>query len=156
MLKHLEAAFKKRLLSKAIDVIQSRAEWTILTTSFILGPDSVIYLVVNGTVTSPPVFIQNILNCVLKTNKAFTGLERHWGTTANLSVTVKTLCCGRDEFKVYCILNYKYSVYMVFVYFTVVLYSSLFLISWHFNNVCCYAIIIFLLFFIYLQKKIFY
>ncbi len=24
-----------------------------------------------------PVFIQNILNCVLKTNKAFTGLERH-------------------------------------------------------------------------------
>ncbi len=39
--------------------------------------DSVIYLAVNGTVTSLPVFIQNILNCVLKTNKAFTGLERH-------------------------------------------------------------------------------
>ncbi len=35
--------------------------------------DSVIYLAVNGTVTSLPVFIQNILNCVLKTNKAFTG-----------------------------------------------------------------------------------
>ncbi len=44
-----------------------------------LGLNSVIYLAVNGTVTSLPVFIQNILNCVLKTNKAFTGLERHWG-----------------------------------------------------------------------------
>ncbi len=42
-----------------------------------LGLDSGIYLAVNGTVTSLPVFIQNILNCVLKTNKAFTGLERH-------------------------------------------------------------------------------
>ncbi len=42
-----------------------------------LGLDSVIYLAVNGTVTSLPVFIQNILNCVLKTNKAFTGLEWH-------------------------------------------------------------------------------
>ncbi len=41
-----------------------------------LDLDSVIYLAVNGTVTSLPVFIQNILNCVLKTNKAFTGLER--------------------------------------------------------------------------------
>ncbi len=41
--------------------------------------DSAIYLAVNGTVTSLPVFIQNILNCVLKTNEAFTGLERHGG-----------------------------------------------------------------------------
>ncbi len=41
--------------------------------------DSVIYLAVNGTVTSLPVFIQNILNCVPRTNKAFTGLERHGG-----------------------------------------------------------------------------
>ncbi len=41
--------------------------------------DSVIYLAVNGTVTSLPVFIQNILNCVPGTNKAFTGLERHGG-----------------------------------------------------------------------------
>ncbi len=32
--------------------------------------DSAIYLAVNGTVTSLPVFIQNILNCVLKTNEA--------------------------------------------------------------------------------------
>ncbi len=31
--------------------------------------DSAIYLAVNGTVTSLPVFIQNILNCVLKTTK---------------------------------------------------------------------------------------
>ncbi len=43
-----------------------------------LGLDS-IYLAVNGTVTSLPVFIQNILNCVPKTNEAFTGLERHGG-----------------------------------------------------------------------------
>ncbi len=44
-----------------------------------LGFESVIYLAVNGTVTSLPVFIQNILNCVPKTNEAFTGLERHGG-----------------------------------------------------------------------------
>ncbi len=44
-----------------------------------LGLDSVNCLAVNGTVTSLPGFIQNILNCVLKTNKAFTGLERHGG-----------------------------------------------------------------------------
>ncbi len=34
-----------------------------------LDLDSGIYLAVNGTVTSLPVFIQNILNCVPKTNK---------------------------------------------------------------------------------------
>ncbi len=44
-----------------------------------LGLDSVIYLAVNGTVTNLPVFIQNILNCVPKTNEAFMGLERHGG-----------------------------------------------------------------------------
>ncbi len=33
-----------------------------------LGLDSGIYLVVNGTVTNLSVFIQNILNCVPKTN----------------------------------------------------------------------------------------
>ncbi len=44
-----------------------------------LGLDSVIYLAVNGTVTNLPVFIQNILNCVPKTNEAFTGSERHGG-----------------------------------------------------------------------------
>ncbi len=44
-----------------------------------LGLDSVNCLAVNGTVTSLPVFIQNILNCVPKMNKAFTGLERHGG-----------------------------------------------------------------------------
>ncbi len=44
-----------------------------------LGLDSAIYLAVNGTVKNLPVFIQNILNCVPKTNKAFTGLERHGG-----------------------------------------------------------------------------
>ncbi len=43
-----------------------------------LGLDSVNCLEV-GTVTSLPVFIQNILNCVPKTNKAFTGLEQHGG-----------------------------------------------------------------------------
>ncbi len=44
-----------------------------------LDLDSVIYLAVNGTVTSLPVFTQNILNCVPKTKWAFTGLERHGG-----------------------------------------------------------------------------
>ncbi len=44
-----------------------------------LDLDSGIYLAVNGTVTNLPVFIQNILNCVLKTNSAFMGLERHGG-----------------------------------------------------------------------------
>ncbi len=42
-----------------------------------LDLDSVIYLEVNGTVTSLLVLIQNILNCVLKTNEAFTVLEQH-------------------------------------------------------------------------------
>ncbi len=42
--------------------------------------DSVNYLAVNGTVTSLPDSIQNILNCALKTNEAFTGSERHGGT----------------------------------------------------------------------------
>ncbi len=37
-----------------------------------LDLDSVIYLAVNGTVTSLQVFIQTILNCFPKTNKAFT------------------------------------------------------------------------------------
>ncbi len=41
--------------------------------------DSVNCLAVNGTVTSFPVFIQNILNCAPRTNKAFTGLEWHRG-----------------------------------------------------------------------------
>ncbi len=43
------------------------------------GLDSENCLAVNGAVTSLPVFIQNILNCVPKTNEAFTGLERHGG-----------------------------------------------------------------------------
>ncbi len=42
-----------------------------------LDLDSVIYLAVNGTVTSLLGFIQNIINYVLETNKAFTGLEQH-------------------------------------------------------------------------------
>ncbi len=44
-----------------------------------LGQDSENCLAVNGTFTSIPVFIQNILNSVLKTNEAFTGLEQHGG-----------------------------------------------------------------------------
>ena len=44
-----------------------------------LDLDTVIYLAVYGTVSSLPVFIQNILNCVLKANKAFTGSEQHGG-----------------------------------------------------------------------------
>ncbi len=45
--------------------------------NYFLNLDSGIYLAVNGTVTSLLVFISNILNCVLKTNKA--ELERHAG-----------------------------------------------------------------------------
>ncbi len=41
-----------------------------------LDLDCVIYLAVNGTVTSLP---GSILNCVPKTNVAFTGLEGHGG-----------------------------------------------------------------------------
>ncbi len=44
-----------------------------------LGLDSANCLAVNGMVTSLPDFIQNILNCVQKTNEAFTGLEQHGG-----------------------------------------------------------------------------
>ncbi len=51
--------------------------WRCLHT--FLGLDSVNYLAVNGTVTSLLVFIQNILNCVLRMNEAFTGLEPHGG-----------------------------------------------------------------------------
>ncbi len=43
-----------------------------------LDLDSVIYLAVNGTVTSLPVLIQNTLICVLKMNEGFMGLE-HMG-----------------------------------------------------------------------------
>ncbi len=42
-----------------------------------LGFDSGYCVAVNGTVTSLMVFNQNILNCVPKTNKAFTALEQH-------------------------------------------------------------------------------
>ncbi len=41
--------------------------------------NSAIYLSVKGAVTSLPVFIENILNCVPKTNKAFVESERHAG-----------------------------------------------------------------------------
>ncbi len=51
--------------------------------SYFMDLDSAIYLAVNGTATSLPVFIQNILNCVLKTNEAFTGSERHGGKWKN-------------------------------------------------------------------------
>ncbi len=49
-----------------------------------LGLDSVNYLAVYGTATSLLVLTQNILNCVLKMNKAFTGLERHGGVSEEL------------------------------------------------------------------------
>ncbi len=42
-----------------------------------LGLDSVYCLAVKGTVTSLSNFIQNTLNCIPKTNEAFTGLKRH-------------------------------------------------------------------------------
>ncbi len=53
--------------------------------------DSAIYYAVNGTVTSLPVFIWNVLNCVQKTKEAFTGLERHGG---KWSMTKKKIILG--------------------------------------------------------------
>ncbi len=50
--------------------------------------DSVIYLAVNRTVTSLLVFIQNILNCVPRTNKAFTGLEGHGAKFVNDKICI--------------------------------------------------------------------
>ena len=44
-----------------------------------LDLDTVIYLPVYGTVSSLPVFIQNILNCVPKMNESFYGFEMIWG-----------------------------------------------------------------------------
>ncbi len=44
-----------------------------------LDLDSAIYFTVNGTVTGLPVFIQNILNCVPKSNEAFYGFGTIWG-----------------------------------------------------------------------------
>ncbi len=44
-----------------------------------LDIDSAIYLAVSGTVTSLPVFIQNILNCVPRMNETFMGSEQHGG-----------------------------------------------------------------------------
>ncbi len=68
-----------------------------------LGLDSVIYLAVNGTVTSLLVFIQSIFNCVLKTNEAFTGLEGH-GLVINdkifilgWSIPLKLLCIPQHK-----------------------------------------------------------
>ncbi len=48
--------------------------------------DSAIYSAVNPTVTSLPVFIQNFLNCVLKTKKAFTSLEQHFSFWCGVSL----------------------------------------------------------------------
>ncbi len=44
-----------------------------------LDLDSSIYLAVNGTVTTLPDLIQNILNCVPETNIAFMGSEQNAG-----------------------------------------------------------------------------
>ncbi len=41
--------------------------------------DSAIYLAVNGTVTSLPDFIQNILNCVSLDERSFYGFGTTWG-----------------------------------------------------------------------------
>ncbi len=50
--------------------------------------DSVNYLAVNETVTSLPDFIQNILNCVPKTNKAFKGFGTTWGKWLNDKIVI--------------------------------------------------------------------
>ncbi len=99
--------------------------------------------------------VVDLASCQLAAILVKMSFPQHVFTAANLGVAVKTLCCGRDKFKVYCILNYKYSVYMFSVSFTVILYSSLFLISWHFNIVSLPTqdIITAALLYFYLQKK---
>ncbi len=54
------------------------------------GLDSVIYLVVNGTVTSLPVFLQNILNCVSEDEQSFYG----FGTSEWVINDKKCFCGG--------------------------------------------------------------
>ena len=70
----------------------SDGRWSILTMTFIpfMDHDTVIYLAVYGTVSSLQVFIQNILNCVPKTNKAFMGLKRHVGKWLHLQIGLPT------------------------------------------------------------------
>ncbi len=58
-----------------------------------LDLDSVNYFAVNETVTSLPVLIQNILNCALKTNEAFMGLERH-GVKWKKSIPLNSILNG--------------------------------------------------------------
>ncbi len=55
--------------------------------------------------------VVDLASCQLAAILASMSFPQHVFTTTNLGVAVKTLCCGRDKFKVYCILNYKYSVY---------------------------------------------
>ncbi len=55
--------------------------------------------------------VVDIASCQLAVILAKMSFPQHVFTAANLSVVVKTLCCGRDKFNVYCILNYTYSVY---------------------------------------------
>ncbi len=64
-------AYKK--LSRRFIKFRLNPRWTILTMLFIL------FWTLTVRITNLPVFIWNILNCVLKTNEAFTGLERHAG-----------------------------------------------------------------------------
>ncbi len=62
-----------------------------------LDLDSVIHLPVNGSVTSLLIFIQNILNYVLKTNKAFMGLERNGGKVINDKAEISDTFWGHQR-----------------------------------------------------------
>ncbi len=84
---------------KINDFIQQFVSYFDDVFHYFLGFDSVLYLAVNGTVTSLPILIHNNLNCVPKMNEAFTGLERHGGkwlmTTFSFwgGVTLKVKVC---------------------------------------------------------------
>jgi len=68
--------------------------------------DTVIYLAVYGTVTGLQVFSQNILNCVPKTNKAFTGLERQV-INDKIFILEWSMPLMLDELKLTCLWYYK-------------------------------------------------
>ncbi len=82
---------KKKIVDnkkKSISSLHNRIDWSDWTTdgrwtilamlSYLSDLDSENYVLGSqGTVTNLPVFIQNILNCVPKTNEAVTGLEQH-------------------------------------------------------------------------------
>ncbi len=87
--------------------------------------DSAIYLSVKGTVTSLPVFIQNILNCVLKTNEDFMGSERYGGIILGWSIPLRPDQTKSDNFKDNCSSVYSKHTHLLFRTISLVLSLAL-------------------------------